>query len=303
MRVSTSSFTQNLSDNIRDNQEKYQDLQNRISNGGKLTQPSEDPLAYSYLNKMKDARTQIEQYTTISKKLENDLNLYDDNFGSAADMITEIRTIALRAGNSTIDETDRKNLANQVNENLRSIIALGNANVQGKYMFSGSKTTGEPFKITMDGEEIKEVTYAGDSTSFHRDVGFNDTMKINYTGEEVFSNKSAEGIDIMREIITLRDAIKSGNSTIISNQIDKMDRALNQVMSYSAVNGNKIKHLENMNYTLQELDIRYAKNEEEIGSIDMATLINALNSQQTSYQSTLYIAGQISRVSLLNYIT
>lgn len=302
MRVSTSSFTQNMSDNIKDNLNKYQDLQNRISNGGKLTQPSEDPLAYSYLNKMKDARTQIGQYATISTKLQNDLNLYDSTLSSAAKLITEIRTVAIRAANSTIDDTDRQNLANEVNEKLRSIVALGNTNVQGKYMYSGSKTTVEPFKITVDGEKITQVTYTGDSTSLHREVGFNDTMKINYTGEEVFANKGADGVNVMNEIITLRNAISSGNNTATLHQIEKMDNALNQVLGYSAVNGNKVRHLENLSITLQELDIRYAENEDTVGSLDMATLINALNTQQTSYQATLYIAGQISKVSLLNYI-
>jgi len=302
MRVSTSSFTQNMSDNIKGNLTKYQDLQNRISNGGKLTVPSEDPLAYSYMNKMKDARTQIGQYTSISKKLSNDLSLYDGTLGSASKLLSEIRTVAVRAANSTLDQTDLNNLANEVNEKLRSIVALGNTNIQGKYMYSGSKTTAEPFKVTLDGETIKDVTYTGDSTSFHREVGFNDTIKINYTGEEVFMNKSTDGVNIMDEIITLRDAISSGNKETITGQLDKMDKAQSQVMGYSAVNGNKMKHLENLSTTMEELDIRYAKNEEEVGSLDMATLINALNTQQTSYQATLYIAGQISKVSLLNYV-
>jgi len=302
MRVSTSSFTQNMSDNIKGNLTKYQDLQNRISNGGKLTVPSEDPLAYSYMNKMKDARTQIGQYTSISKKLGNDLNLYDGTLSSTSKLLTEIRTVAVRAANSTLDQVDLNNLANEVNEKLRSVVALGNTNIQGKYMYSGSKTTAEPFEVTLDGETIKAVTYTGDSTSFHREVGFNDTIKINYTGEEVFMNKSADGVNIMDEIITLRDAISAGNKEAITGQLEKMDRAQSQVMGYSAVNGNKMKHLENLSTTMEELDIRYAKNEEEVGSLDMATLINALNTQQTSYQATLYIAGQISKVSLLNYV-
>jgi len=302
MRVSTSSFTQNMSDNIKGNLTKYQDLQNRISNGGKLTVPSEDPLAYSYMNKMKDARTQIGQYTSISKKLGNDLNLYDGTLSSTSKLLTEIRTVAVRAANSTLDQVDLNNLANEVNEKLRSVVALGNTNIQGKYMYSGSKTTAEPFEVTLDGETIKAVTYTGDSTSFHREVGFNDTIKINYTGEEVFMNKSADGVNIMDEIITLRDAISAGNKETITGQLEKMDRAQSQVMGYSAVNGNKMKHLENLSTTMEELDIRYAKNEEEVGSLDMATLINALNTQQTSYQATLYIAGQISKVSLLNYV-
>jgi flagellar hook-associated protein 3 FlgL len=291
-----------MSDNIKGNLTKYQDLQNRISNGGKLTVPSEDPLAYSYMNKMKDARTQIGQYTSISKKLGNDLNLYDGTLSSTSKLLTEIRTVAVRAANSTLDQVDLNNLANEVNEKLRSVVALGNTNIQGKYMYSGSKTTAEPFEVTLDGETIKAVTYTGDSTSFHREVGFNDTIKINYTGEEVFMNKSADGVNIMDEIITLRDAISAGNKEAITGQLEKMDRAQSQVMGYSAVNGNKMKHLENLSTTMEELDIRYAKNEEEVGSLDMATLINALNTQQTSYQATLYIAGQISKVSLLNYV-
>jgi flagellar hook-associated protein 3 FlgL len=303
MRISTSSFTQNMSNNIKDNLNKYQDLQNRISAGGQLTSPSEDPLAYSYVNKLKDARNQIQQFGTTAKKLQNDLDFYDSTFGSVQDLLKNIRTVAVRAANSTLDDVDRKNMANEVNSNLEQMVALGNANVQGKYMFAGSRNTDPPFTMAKGVNGVTHVTYTGDTTTLHREVGFNDKVAINFNGKEVFANTAGTGIDIFNEIVALRDDILTGDNSKITAHLGTIDAASQQVMSFRATNGNTINHLTNLENTWEQLDINYAKNMDQVGTLDMATLINALNTQQVTYQATLYIAGTIGKISLLNYMT
>jgi flagellar hook-associated protein 3 FlgL len=302
MRITTSSLVESMTENIRTNQRAYQDIQNRISAGGQLTRPSDDPLAYSYVNRLKDARNQIQQYGQASKRLENELSFYENVFDSATGLLKSVREIALRAANSTVDEVDRKNLAGEVNATLQQMVALANSNVQGKYMFGGSKNMSPPFVTRGDAQGITTVTYLGDTADFHREVGFNDTVKINYHGAEVFSNQAGSGLDIFAEIVSLRDAIASGQSDTITGHLNSVDGAINQILGFRATNGNLIRHLGNLEKTWSELDISYAKNMEETGTVDMASLISALNAQEVAYRSTLYIAGTMGRVSLLDYL-
>jgi flagellar hook-associated protein 3 FlgL len=302
MRISTSSMTQNMSNNIVENEKKYQDLQNKISAGGQLIAPDEDPLAYSYVNKLKDVRTQINRYGATATSLQTDLHFYDNQFQQATDMLKDIRTLALEAGNGSLDDEDRKTVANQINSDLNQLIAVGNSNVQGKYMFAGSVNTKAPFKVTNNGDKVTDVTYVGDTAVLNREVGFNDTMKVNYNGEEAFANQSGNGIDMYREIIALRDDVLSGNAQKITGHLDRIDASISQVQSYRTLNGNKITHLQNLQATWSQMDINYAKNADNIGTENMASLINALNTQQLSYQSTLYIAGTLGKISILNYL-
>ena len=303
MRISTSSLVDNMSSNIKLNLKKYQDLQNRISAGGQMLNPSDDPLAYSYINKLKDARNQIGQYSATAKKLKNDLDFYDNVFSEVTTLLRDIRTVALRASNSYIDDVDKVNLANEVNTKLQQIIALGNSNIQGKYMFAGSQNTVQPFEYVKNGDNIISVTYVGDNAQLHREVGFNDKVRVNFTGEEVFSNQSGAGMDIMNEVVALKSDILSGNIDAITSHLDNIDKSINQVASFQTENGNMTKHLQNLENTWSSLDIRYAENMDEVGVLDLATLINALNTQETTYQATLYIAANIGNVSLLNYMT
>lgn len=150
MRVSNYAIKNNLLSQIQTNYTKSEKAQNQLNSGKKMQAPSDSPIdsINAIYGRIRD--NQIKQYTQNSDNLKGALEIAHTSLESSNQMVHRIRELAVQAANGTYSEADRKNMATEVEQILRQLIAETNAKYKDSYLFSGSNGDLKPFEVAYE---------------------------------------------------------------------------------------------------------------------------------------------------------
>lgn len=140
MRISTSLVFQTGLNTINAQQSDLMHLYQQIGSGQKMVTPADDPLAASQAINISQSQAQNTRYAGNRAVANQNLGTEEDALNSLTNLLADVRTRLVQAGNGTLSDSDRQTLAN-VLQNARNT-AMGIANTtdgNGQYVFSGSK--------------------------------------------------------------------------------------------------------------------------------------------------------------------
>lgn len=157
MRITNNMMTNMLLSNLSTNLENMARLQEINSDGRRVHRPSDDPVAISSILKLKTDLGELDQY---EKNIKDALSWYEVTESSVIDLsnaIERMRELAVQASNTgTNNPDDLKKIKSEIEELKRHVIAAGNFNYAGKFIFSGHQNDKPLFKTVKVGTE--EVT-------------------------------------------------------------------------------------------------------------------------------------------------
>jgi flagellin-like hook-associated protein FlgL len=186
-RVSDLFATQRLVSQMQDDQLQLFNLQTQISTGKRLQLPSDDaPAALRAINlqRLLDRKGQIQTNIQSSNSY---LTAAESNLSSVTDLLNELRGSVVGVTGTLSSDEDRQSVVQQIDEALKSIVAAGNSKLQGRYLFSGSRSGDQPFDFNGD-----YVTYSGNEGVLRSFVDLNRLFDTNLAGTGVFGGKSSQ---------------------------------------------------------------------------------------------------------------
>ena len=181
-RVSDTFIRQRAVSQILANQAALLRLQTQLSTGRRIQTPSEDPAAASRIISLQRLLEQKEQVQTNLRTGQSYLTATDAALSTVSDSLNEARSVALGAVSTTVSDEEREAAALQVEQTIRRMLAVGNQQFRGRYLFAGSGTTRGPFEMASS----SLVQYLGDEgrLSSYSDIGA--LFDTNLHGSEVF---------------------------------------------------------------------------------------------------------------------
>ena len=182
MRISTTSFYENASGKISDLQSALATKQTQLASGKRILTPADDPVAAAAALEVSQADAVNTQFAANRGTAKNALSLQESTLGRYTDLLQNVKTLSVAAGNAALDDTQRKYLATQLQGNLDDMIGIANTrDSSGNYIFSGFQSTVQPFVQTAAG-----VAYAGDQGQRQLQVSTSRQLSINDTGDAIF---------------------------------------------------------------------------------------------------------------------
>ncbi|MFA5902752.1 MAG: flagellar hook-associated protein FlgL [Desulfobacula sp.] len=204
----TSTYQLNrLTNNLRDANEV-------ISTQKKINSVSDDPIG---LSQVLDIRLSIENLTQIDKNVEMGktwVNGTETALRSISDQIIEAKLLATRMANASMSATERKNAVETVQGIIDQVFSLGNAQVNGSYIFSGTKTNVRTFAYDNETDPTK-VIYNGSDTPFSIKTGQTSKLEVGRSGQEVLSEKSSKIDGTNNKLFFREDPGTGENSKIV----------------------------------------------------------------------------------------
>jgi len=189
LRITQSMLFRNTLWNIQKNSRRLSILQEMLASGRKINRPSDDPTG---LLRLMPLEVDINK---LARNKEN-ISLTKEILGSgtgalqdASSLIIDARTIALQGANGTLSQSDRRSLAQKIDQILSQMLAIGNTKRAGRYIFSGAKTNTAPFSlVTQNG--ITWVRYNGDGNVIKVEVGPGIEAETNIPGDQIFLSRN-----------------------------------------------------------------------------------------------------------------
>lgn len=194
MRISTSSIYNANINLLNQQQSQLLHTQQQISTQRRILTPADDPIASARALEISQADASNSQYAVNRNTVQYSVSLAESILQSVTSLLQDVRTIAVNAGNGTLNSSDKQTLATDLSGRLDELLSLSNSTDGiGNYLFSGFQGRTQPFVNSSTG-----VQYQTDDGQRQIQVSSSKQLAASDSGADIF----------MR--------VKNGNGTFIA---------------------------------------------------------------------------------------
>ena len=184
LRISTSAIFAAGTTKLNTLQAQMAKTQQQLSSNRRVLTAADDPIASARALEVTQSQSMNNQYGTNRTNAKTSLSLVENALDDATNLLEDVQTLTVQAGNGTLSDTERGMLATELEARMTDLLGVANkADGTGAYLFSGYQTTTMPFVKTSTG-----ATYQGDQGQRVLKVGAIRNMAISETGSNVFEN-------------------------------------------------------------------------------------------------------------------
>ncbi|MBC3880137.1 flagellar hook-associated protein FlgL [Undibacterium sp. LX40W] len=184
MRISTTTIFQNGGGRISDLQVALNRTQQQIAAGRRILSPSDDPIGSARALVISQSDAVNDQYATNRKNAINTLSVAENTLGNVTDVLHNVKTLMVSAGNGVLSDQERSYIANELQGNLDQLLGLANSTDGTEaYLFSGFSSTVAPYTKTQGG-----ASYNGDQGVRSIQVDTSRQIPISESGNAIFGN-------------------------------------------------------------------------------------------------------------------
>jgi flagellar hook-associated protein 3 FlgL len=182
MRISTSQLYDQGATGMNNQLSALNKTQQQISSGLRILTPADDPAASASVLQVSQLQSVNTQYQSNRTSANNTLGTEDSVLQQVSNLIVSAQSLTTSAGNATLSNSDRANIATQLQAQLQELVGLANSHDgAGNYLFAGNQSTSQPF--SQNGATIQ---YGGDSGTKATQVSGSQQIAVNDSGEQVF---------------------------------------------------------------------------------------------------------------------
>ena len=299
-RITQESMKRTTLSGININMKKMQEIQEKLSSGKQINRPSDDPSGARKVLGLKGEESQVQQYFDNVMATKEQINFTFNTLDGIYEILSQIKSLTIQASNDTLGQPERQVIAAELNELMESVLQNVNTDNNGRYIFSGTKTSTSPFSGTRDSNgRISSVSYNGNNEEIKYQIGSNTYIQVNTPGGALFQDNA-----IFSTLISMRDELESStyDSSTFLGLRNNLDTATNTILTETTNFGAKANRLE---LTTNSLNNSLAALKESISyteDADVASLIMDLKNQENILQSSLETGARIIQPSLLDFL-
>ncbi|WP_139692876.1 flagellar hook-associated protein FlgL [Sporolactobacillus terrae] len=295
MRVTQGMMTNQVLRNISNGYSKVSEYNDQLSSGKKITRPSQDPVVATMGIAYRTDVSHVNQYQKNVTNAYKWLDSSDDTLQQVNDVLNRIRELTNEASTDTYTADQRKAIGTEVDQLTNQLVTLGNTQVGGQYIFSGSDSA-NPL-LTLNDGNVQINDDAIDNPDFSVAVNDGIQMAINVNPNQVFTS------DLFANLNQLKDDLNNGASgETISAHLTEIDTHLEQVGTAQADLGAKTNRIDLIQNRLNEQKTVATKIMSTNEDADYAETIINLNTQQNVYNASLSVGAKIIQTSLVDFL-
>ncbi len=269
----------------------------QIASGRRVSVPSDDPAAMAALIQNNSQTLANDQFTQSLTSVSSLLQTADSTLGSVVSELQQAITLGVQGATGTLSQADRESMAAEASGIRDNLVTLANVSYNGAYVFSGTDTRTTPFVADLTAPAA--VKYQGNSNTVAVPVGENRSMPVNVAGDQMFLSPNGNVFKSMNDLIT---ALQNGDTAGISSAASDVGAAFDQVTSQRVFFGNALSQIQDNETFLSKEKLNLSDQENKLGGVDLAQSVSSLLSAQTARNATLAAAGQVSKLSLFDYL-
>jgi flagellar hook-associated protein 3 FlgL len=269
-------------------------LNAQVSSGKRIQSPADDAIGYARAKDLHTVLTATAQYSANIDRADERLSVSETSLASMEDVLAQAKEMALDQANPTYDATQRAQMAQGVQQLIDEMVALGNTQVEGRYVFGGNQTGTPPYDAA--------GTYAGDSGVRNVEIGDGVQVAENVTGDQ-FLGGAGGGVDVFQVLTNLRDALLANDVAGVSAAIDPIDQASEQVTQARMTVGFRLNKLEAHRSVLDEVKFQTQQLLSNVEDTDLTQAVSDLVQRQNTLDVARATLAQIlGSSSIMQYL-
>ncbi|MCX5819697.1 MAG: flagellar hook-associated protein FlgL [Deltaproteobacteria bacterium] len=304
-RISDNARFNTIAGNISNLQDSTRSAADQLATQKRINQPSDDPEGTTIVLNLRAAGASIDQYKENIISGETWLKITELNLSSINDLVMQAQAVAQNAEGTS---ADRSAAADSIQNIMDQMLSLANAKLDGRYIFSGSKTDTEPFAVAVNDTPPPAhfYDYNGDNQSLNINIGQNSSTGYNIIGDAVFPASAGGGVALLETLDALKTALLSDDSAAIAAAVTDVENACQQVQQQVQDSVAKTSAmLSNLEFANNHLT--YLKN--LVGSMisksedaDTAQVTMEFQMQALALNASYTVAAKMNEGSILNFL-
>lgn len=267
----------------------------QMSSGKRINNLSDDPAAVAQLILNEGQTSDVNQYLANVTTVQNSMQVADSTLNSVVTALSQAISLGIQGSNGTLNASDQQSIATQVSGIEDQVLGLANTTYAGNYLFAGTAVTTQPF--TEDSSSPSSVTYNGNGSTNSVQIGDGEYVPTNLSGSQVFT---PSGSDVFAALQGLVTALQSGGN--VESATTQLQQVFSRVNTQRTFYGATLSRLQTaQNYLTQE-QLGLSSAQDNIEGADMASVISNYTQTETALDASYQAAGQISQMSLFNYL-
>jgi len=292
MRVANKTIYDIIKFNLGNITEELNRANKVVATGKRITELSDDPVGLTQALNIKSSLSNIEQLGRNISMGRSWLTASESALTQVQNQISDARALCVQMATATTGSAERASAAATVQNTLEEIVSLANTEVNGRYIFAGSKTDAAPFSRDND---TNVVTYNGDNKAFTMKIGRDATVEVGSDGEAVFG-------DIFTTLSDLKDALEADDVSGIQAAMSNLDTHFDRISTKISEIGSKMLRMETKEKIFQDLNITNTERLSKIEDADITEAIMDLKAKELAYKAALASSARVMQLSLVDYL-
>ena len=297
MRITQKMMANQVNINLSQNAQKVLNTQSHISSGKRIMRASDDPVGIAIALNYHKSLDSMDQYLRNISNARSGLEAGESVLADINEQMNRSKEIAIAQATGTASPETRKAAAEEVRKIRDQFIQLANTKQGDRYMFGGLKTDVSPYSDDPDNDPDGPY-FRGNGGEFSVMMADGLSMNVAVSGQNAF-NGEVDPVDVLTKLI---NGLEDNDQTAISDQLDTLDQAQNQITNERASVGARLNRLDSSQSHWETFKVSFSLMLSDTEDMDLTQAVTDLTSQQSAYQASLLSASKIIQPSLLDYM-
>ena len=305
MRVTENSMMSTVRDSLNRSRYRMEKLQQQNATLKQVNAPSDDPVGNVRLMSIRNETQDSKQFENNANTAQNFINFTDAALEEVTNLVVRAKELTVQAANSAANGPDsRIMVAEEVKHIMSEVLAIANRRLGERHIFSGYKTTTQPF--TNDGN------YEGDEGKIMIEVQKDVFVPINLSGSDVFlggpPEYTEEGqavtspLDMFRILESLRVGLMTNNVDTIRSALDPLDEIKTRVITSRAQLGTRMQGIDSALANMAKTQNYNAELQSTIEDADLIKTVSELAREETVLRASLQASDKLVQPTLLDFL-
>ncbi len=299
--TSTSAFYERSLMDLTALRKQAEETQAEMSSGQRLQRSSDDPVAASRLRQLARAQTVDQIDGAAANRATSDLTLTDGALTQFANFVTRLQELATQAASSTISDSQRNGIGQEVTQIRENLVALANTRDGAGRALFGGEGSGAAYSVNGAGVAQYDGTLLPGTVS----LGDGQTVARGVTGPE-FLEFTSGGLprDLLAVAKDLADALQSGTggASAANAALNVLKDGLESITTAQTVVGSRLNWIDlNTERRISLSELRTSE-QAEVGGNDLTESIARLQNTMLVLEASQASFSKLANLSLFDQI-
>ena len=305
MRITPGMTADNALYNLQQQRQTLDTLQEQVSSGNVVSQPSDNPLTARQLLDMQVQMSASDQYGTNAKKVSLLLNVTSTALGTMSDIMQQVKQLAGQFASGSSDQNATAGAVGNLKQLKQQLIDLGNTQAGDQYVFGGFSNS-LPFDAAgnFTGTDDQLNIQIANGSELPATLSGGKLLRGGTPPATVGSGATAGStpVDILGGIDALVTAISTNNTSAIADGIKNMEAGSQQVNAAETDVSGRLTRLNNIQNMITNNQNTLKSAYGDLQNVDLAKVGVELSQQTTAFNAALSTTAKLTQLSLLNYM-
>jgi flagellar hook-associated protein 3 FlgL len=300
-RITPAMVTSTTLNDINSSLATLERTSDELSSGKTILEPSDNPYGASQVIDLQSQLDGLSSYATNAQEGISWENTASGAMSNISNILQTVRQLLVQSSSGTYNQSDRESAASEIEQLAEAVKQDSNTQYAGQYVFSGTKTTTEPYP------QGAEDTYQGDTGTITRAIGPGVSVDISTNISSLLGNGQSSGdgklLDTLQTIAQhLRGGTTEDVSALGSSDLKSLEANVETLSQLQATAGSVTDQLQTATSRIESLQSSITASLSNTEDANIAQVSIAYSNEQAAYEAALRAGASIIQESLLQFL-